>query len=227
MYDVNKHHFICGITGSGKTTYAIWEYKHIQNRAIFFNSQYERRVELASSHVVSDGEGFIEAWEDGGKKICYTPHEDQKKATEQLINIKRILFALGKEINKNVIEHEIIFCHLFIDEIQDFSNKDSPNHEVDAIFKQGRRNGVVGIAVSQRPAEVSHTLLVNCSTHIIFRLSSYERGYFDRYKIPIFAEPEYFNHINQGWGKGKNPKDRYHFLVFDLVELTKAEPIKM
>jgi len=215
MYNVNKHHAIVGITGSGKTYFSTWEYHNIQNRAIFINTSDEYFPEKYSDVIVYDIDGFLEAFNSGKKKICFSPQTEKDITVEDLIQIRDILFAYGSEVNKGRKE-PLVWCHIYIDEIQEFSNKKAPNSEIDSFFKRGRRKGITAIAISQRPAEVSHTILNNCSAHIIFKLSSFEKTYFTTYRIPIFETDK------EEW-----IKQQYYFVVFDGYDLKEGYPVKL
>jgi DNA segregation ATPase FtsK/SpoIIIE-like protein len=218
--DTNKHMAIVGITGSGKTTFAEWMYKNTTGLAIFFNTQLEYKVEAVSDVVVYNINGFKDAFNkenDGHRiyhKICFNPDEDEDKALEQLHQLITILFRLGYQINKNA-DTPKVWCHLFIDEIHEFSSQLLKDKIVDRVWKRGRRYGIVGIAISQRPAEVSHSILANCPTHVIFKTGQYELPYYQRYHIPIFKDEDAQRHLQK----------KYCFIVFYDGKIEKYPPI--
>ena len=84
------------------------------------------------------------------------------------------------------------------------------------VWKRGRRYGIVGIAISQRPADVSHTVLTQSRTHYIFFMGIYEKGYFSAYGIPVFDE-EYMEWIKQD----------YHYLKYEDGRIEKYDPIEI
>jgi hypothetical protein len=147
--------------------------------------------------------GFREAFNKGYRKICFNPSEDEAKALEDLEALIRTLFTIGHTLNKDVSKTPKVWCYLFIDEVHEYSDK-LKNDNVDRIWKRGKRYGLVGIAISQRPAEVSHAILSQSYNHVIFSMSKYEMPYFQRYRIPI-DEPEIRNHL----------KKKYHFVIFE------------
>jgi DNA segregation ATPase FtsK/SpoIIIE-like protein len=218
--DTNKHIAIVGITGSGKTYFARWLYINTAGLAIFFNTQLEHKIESFSDVVVSDISGFRQAFnkeKDGHRiyhKICFNPDEDEDKALDQLHQLITILFRLGYQINKTA-DTPRVWCHLFIDEIHEFSSQLLKDKVVDRVWKRGRRYGIVGISISQRPAEVSHSILANCPTHVIFKTGQYELPYYQRYHIPIFKDTEAQRHLQK----------KYCFIVFYDGKIEKYPPI--
>jgi hypothetical protein len=238
MIDTKQHIFECGETGSGKTYLMYWLYKQIQGVCIFFNTQLEYRIEQASDALVTDMAGFREAWNketDPGflnenhhirkyHKICFNPSEDEDEARAQLEELTDTLFRIGYQINKNLQEPKI-WVHLFVDEIHEYSSKDNRSKTVDRIWRRGRRYGIVGIAASQRPADVSHGILSQCSTHIIFKVNRYESPYFQRYKIPVFFDKD--NDPTNKWlnEKGRDGKNKHNFAVFTGDDLELYPPV--
>ena len=169
--------------------------------------------EEKSQAKVNNIDSFLEAVNRGYTKICFNPTEAKDITLTELIYIKRTLFSLGKKVNEHK-KTPLIISHLFIDEVQDYSSKHQPNSEIDAIWKRGRRYGIVGIAMSQRPADVSHTILTQSKYHVIFETSGYEYEYFRRYHIPIDAF--------KGWTAKK-----YHFAVWDWSTIDQYKPIQI
>lgn len=218
--DTNKHIAIVGITGSGKTTFARWMYKNTTGLSVFFNTQLEAGIEKISDALCFDTGGFRKAFNEktNGErkyhKICFNPDEDEDKALIQLQELIKILFRLGYQINKDA-ESPRVWCHLFIDEIHEYSSQLQKDKIVDRVWKRGRRYGIVGIAISQRPAEVSHSILANCPTHVIFKTGQYELPYYQRYHIPIFTDIEAQKHLQK----------KYCFIVFYDGKIEKYPPI--
>jgi len=233
MIDLNKHIFICGETGSGKTTIAEWLYKNCEGIAIFFNTQLEYRIEQDSDALVSSMSGFRDAWNAEEKsgfldppthkrkyhKICFNPDDDIDVARQQLDDLVDTLFSIGLKINKDAKKPQI-WVRLFIDEIHEYSEKGKEDKTVDRLWRRGRRYGIVAIGISQRPADVSHGILSQCPTHIIFKVNRYESPYFQRYKIPVFFDDE--NNETNRWLHKK-----YHFAVFTGDNLEKYPPVDM
>lgn len=199
--------FICGITGSGKTTLATSFYDKLKTICIFINTNEERIVERRSQIVCFDSNEVIEALSLDAKKICLNPREMKDIEIRDVERICNTLFEIGKQVQKN-------FAHIFIDEVQEYSTLHRPNKTIDRVWKRGRRYGIVGVAISQRPADVSHTILTQSKYHAIFRLGTYETPYFQRYKIPIEEHEDWL-------------EKPYHFIVFDGIECMRYYPIRL
>jgi len=202
-------------------------FKNVGALAVYYNTQYEVRVERAGTAIIQDMGGFRKAYNKGYRKIVWNPNEDKEIAMKDLENLVDLLFKMGKEINKDAIDTPKPFVYLFIDEYHRYSSKTKENPNIDKVWTMGRRWGVLGIAISQRPAHISHEVLTQSPQHIIFFLGKYEKGYFDRYDIPIFKDDENAKWISKGWGSGESKSNRYHFLVYDQVELYKYPPVEI
>lgn len=208
-----EHFFICGITGSGKTTFATSIYEKLDTLCVFVNTNEERIPERKSQIIVWDVDEVIKAINLDARKICLNPKETREIASADIERLCNVLFHIGSQINKE--RREItVFSHLFIDEVQEYSSLHRPNANIDRIWKRGRRYGIVGVAISQRPADVSHTILTQCKYHVIFRLGQYEVPYFQRYRIPIEDHEEWL-------------KRKYHFTIFDGADVSRFYPIKV
>ena len=227
MIDPDERTVICGKTGSGKTVFAGWLFSNVGALAIYYNTQWEVRIEQKGDAIIEDLNGFRRAFNKGYRKIVWNPNEDKDIATSELESLINTLFDMGRQINREVKDTPKPFCYLFIDEYQTYSSKKKQNPNIDKVWTMGRRWGILGVAISQRPAEVSHTVLTQSPQHIIFFLGKYEKGYFDNYDIPIFKNDEYADWISRGWGRGEDKRNRYYFLVYDQVELEKYPPVEL
>jgi len=221
MINTDQHISIVGITGSGKTYFSRWMYRNMNGFCVYYNTQLSVGIERDSDAICYDIGGFKKAFNAEEnfkrkfKKICYNPDEDEEKARIELHELIRVLFRLGYQINKSTDE-PTIWCHIFIDETHEYSSQLQKDPIVDRLWKRGRRYGIVAISISQRPAEVSHTILANCPTHVIFKTGQYELPYYQRYHIPIFTDKD-----AQEWITRK-----YHFIVFYDGEIEKYPPVK-
>ena len=214
MFDPKANHwFMCGITGSGKTTFGASIFEKVDTLAIFINTSEERIPERKSQIVVYSVDELLRAISLDARKICFNPHEDRDISVSDVEQICKVMLSLGRQIHKNK-RFIAVFGHIFIDEIHEFSSLHRPNVNIDRIWKRGRRYGIIGIGISQRPADVSHTILTQCRYHVIFRLGQYEIPYFERYKIPIEDHKEWL-------------KQNYHFCIFDGEEVKRYYPIKL
>lgn len=212
-FSTSERVFICGATGSGKTTLASKLYDEETTLCVFINTNFEYMPERYSQAVVSNLGDIVNAMNEGYTKICFNPTSQKDITANDVVYVKRLLFNVGKSINEHRKKPKIV-AHLFIDEVQDYTGKLKKNAEIDSIWKKGRRYGVIGIAMSQRPADVSHTILTQSKYHVIFKLGTYEYEYFGRYHIPVDEFEDWIN------------KD-YHFIVWDGYNIERYNPIEL
>ena len=86
--------------------------------------------------------------------------------------ISRLLF----EFSKNSNARGKIPFHLFLEEAHRYIQKDSDTYLIgynifDRIAKEGRKYGVILDIISQRPVEISDTVLAQCSNFMIFKMT--------------------------------------------------------
>jgi len=206
-----EHVCIFGATSSGKTVFATKMFEGMGNFNVFINTQYEPYVARCGV-VVSTVNGFCEAIEQKQKHIVFaSASEDIDTQKEEISEIIDILFTLGKLINNDGKRR--IWCHVYVDEVHLYSNKKAPFAKLDRIATQGKRHGVVGVFISQRPALVSQTLITQSTYQVIYRCGSYEIPYFERYGYPI---TEYKDWLDKP----------YHFILDDSKDIIRMNPIK-
>lgn len=212
---MNKSHCcIFGATSSGKTYLAGHLFQSLPNYNIFFNVQYEPAISRDFNGFECCGlDEFCEMMEAGARRIVYNPEsEDPAGQAEECKEIIDILFSMGKIINQ--AGRRFVWCHLYIDEVHILSSKKSPYPPIDRIATQGKRFGVAGIFISQRPALVSQTLITQSDRQMIFRCNSYEIPYFERYGYPISDFQSWLN-------------KPYHYILDTGIEIKKMNPIKV
>jgi len=211
------HTFIGGCTGSGKTVFASKLFQQSNRLAIFINTNNEVLPEQKSDIVFHDIDGFCHAINHYKKatRLCLSPTMEKDITIGDINEIIQILFDMGKNINENKIE-PTIWCELFIDEIQEYQAKHGKAPYITRVWKRGRRYGIIGIAISQRPADVSHTVLTQSETHYLFNMGIYEKGYFSAYGIPVF-EDEYMEWL----------QNDYHYLKYEKGKVTMYEPVEI
>jgi len=209
----NSHICVFGSTSSGKTYWSGYMFRQMPNWNIFFNTQAEPALSRDfGGYEVSGIEDFTEALTEGHRRrIVYTPESETiAEQQEEISEIIDILYGIGKIMNAAGRRH--IWCHLYIDEVHLLSSKKSPFSMVDRIATQGKRYGVVGVFISQRPALVSQTLITQSDSQVIFRCNSYEIPYFERYGFPI---SEYKIWLARP----------YHYIIDNGVRIGKMNPI--
>lgn len=212
--DLPKRHIaVLGKTQSGKTQFSIKLYRDFPGISIFFNSQSIPNLRPISDITISSIEELREAIDFGARKINFIPSENHVLARGQLIQIKRIIFNIGKTICAD--REDIIWCRLFVDEVQNLVSKMESDPDLQALWKSSLRWGIEVIAISQRPAEVWLGVLAESDHHFIFMLKDYDLPYFKRYNIPIEEAKEWLS-------------TPYHFLFYDGVNpIIRMNPIKM
>lgn len=212
-----KRIFTGGITGSGKTTFMARMFGESERLAIFINTNNEVLPEQYADIVFHDIEGFCQAINEhkGKHHLCLSPTVEHSLTKEDVSKIIDLLFEMGFKYNEKR-QTPIIWCELYIDEIQEYQKKHQSNVEIDRVWKRGRRYGILGIAISQRPADVSHTVLTQSDIHYLFFLGDYEKGYFQAYGIPVFSD-DVMEWIKQD----------FHYIKYERGEVTKYEPIQI
>ena len=194
MIEFEKHVFITGITDSGKTTFAAKYYESNDGLNIFFNVQEEYAVEEVSDVIVTNQEELEEAIEEGYKHICYNPElAGMDIQVEDIGTVIRMLFAIGTYAKRKEKGRPEIWCTVYIDEVQEFGEKQG-HPIIHRLWKRGKGYGIRAVGISQRPADVSHTILTQSQDHVIFYVGGYEHPYFRNYHIPI---EEHISHLEK------------------------------
>lgn len=224
------HIFICGLTQvSGKTTLAAYLFRRWTGLSTFFNTQHNHRVQLCSDIVVSNIKDYAEVFEKAvneyfkqpsqfekkALRVCFNPDLKESVAAVQLKQIVNLNIKFGKILHKKRME-VVQWGNIIVDEAHRFSKKTDPSESVDVVFTGGLGLGLRGMAISQRPAMVSHTILGECLTHYIFLINAFDSPYFKRYKLEIGD--------NNSW-----LQKPYHFLKYselhpDLIKKMKPIP---
>jgi hypothetical protein len=173
---LKNHTFVGGITGSGKTEYGMHLFENADKYRIFLNTNEEPKVE-SLGYATKDVEELIDLLKQDKKKLIYNP----PFKGDNLKLLKETLFAIGKIMAG---KRRRIWCYLFIDEIHLLAGK-MQQSVIEDFFTRGKRYGIVCVAMAQRPALVSQTVLTQCYYHILFECGRWEEPYFKNYKIPI------------------------------------------
>ena len=113
--------------------------------------------------------------------------KNEKKA--QIININlediddvyakvivKIFCRLMFEYSKGLQKRASIPFHLFLEEAHRYIQKDNDTYLIgynifDRIAKEGRKYGVILDIISQRPVEISDTVIAQCSNFLIFKMT--------------------------------------------------------
>ena len=165
---IDRHTVIVGVTGGGKTYAANRFIKEaVTPFTLFWNTQDENESQALSDIVVESPEELLEVFREyQSANICYQPSENIEEAKQELEIIKNILFTIGKQVNNRIkIKKWITF---YVDEVTDYSSKNQPDAAINMLYRRGRRHGIIMVALTQRPALTSQTILTQSTLHIYF-----------------------------------------------------------
>jgi hypothetical protein len=168
------HSIVLGQTQTGKT-YATEHILKAQNKGcIFFNTQLE---DLKGFIKVNKGTSFkiIKNLLNKGQKLNYMPVPKLQIQEQEIKFLVAQLFEFG-----NFSKDKNIF--VAIDEVHLFTK--SSQQAIERIATSGLKFGLNGIFLSQRPANMSNTLMSQSIEMLIFKCSM-ESQYFKNYDIPI------------------------------------------
>lgn len=202
-----RHILVIGATGSGKTYFASRYAEKLTGIVLIINPEEDSQLTSVCDVQIDSADDFTEALEAGYKKIDFIPPEDNDVAIEHIDKMREILFAIGDNRTK-----KNKWCYIIIDEAQLYAPK-SRKSPVENIFKRGRKRGIQGIALTQRPASLSHDIITQTELQVIFRFNPYEMTYFDHYKIPVRDYEDWLN-------------KEYHYITIDAFgRIEKHEPV--
>lgn len=202
-----KHSLVIGATGSGKTFWMSHVADNYLHRFIFVNPQLEEGVDKICRTGYDCAEEVLEAVIDGERSIEFVPDETTEVALLQLEEIRRGLFQIAADMN---VKSSQWWMNMIIDEAQEYAWKGS-REDVDNFFRRGRRFGIRTFALTQRPQNISSTIINNIQYQVIFRTGTYESPYFKTYKIPIDEHKAWL-------------MQDYHYILYDGMEAQECEP---
>ena len=204
-----KHCLIIGSTGTGKTWWMAKVARRYLHRFIFVNPNLEEAVETICTAHYSEPWDVHDGLLNGETRIEFIPHEDTKIALEQLEELRRGLFQIAAEID---IPSGTWWLNFILDEAQTYAWKGS-REDVDVFATRGRRYGIRSWFLTQRPQNISSTIINNVQNQVIFRTGPYETPYFKSYRIPIEGEAEWL-------------KKKYHYILYDGFKVYQCNPIR-
>jgi len=197
-FNINGHTTVIGRTQEGKT-YTVNKILKEQKRGVlFFNTQLE---DLQGYIKIDKNTRFKIIYDllKKGKKLNYFPSTKLNIQEQEIIFLINKLFELGNFNKENYIYFVIDEVHLF---------KKEGLEEICRIATGGIRYGIHGIFLSQRPANISNTLMTQSSEMLIF-FCNMESQYFKNYEIPI---EEILNNINS--------MGKYSFCSYDFKTIS-------
>lgn len=207
-----KHCLIIGATGSGKTFFMANIANRFLSRVIFVNPQLEEVITKVCDVSTGSTDEVIEAITEGAKAVEFIPAEDVDAAIDELAELRTDIFAIAQELRKeNRIEDGAFWLDFILDEAQLYAWKGSRN-DVDNFATRGRHWGVRCWFLTQRPQNLSSTIINNVQYQVIFRTGSYESVYFKTYKIPI---ERYASWLRRD----------YHYILWDGIDAQECNPL--
>lgn len=184
-----QHNFICGMTGTGKTTFVLAQLEKSSYPVFFFNVQ---GFENCFCNCNGDYEmrDIVNALRHG-EKLNFVPNPRKSMLEMQINYIIDELFAVDC-----FAENPFYFV---IDEAHIVCSQGGKNDYVNMIPTRGRTKGFMGIFIAQRPALVDKTIITQCTKHIIFS-TEFEQQYFrtkglDDEKIKAMLGDDIHNYI--------------------------------
>jgi archaellum biogenesis ATPase FlaH len=176
MYNFNEmgHTIVLGQTQTGKTYATEHILKTQKQGVIFFNTQLET---LRGYIQINKFTSFkiIKNLLNKGQKLNYTPVPKLQIQEQEIKFLVNQLFEFG-----NFSKEKNIF--IAIDEVHLFTK--TSQQAIERIATSGLKFGLNGIFLSQRPANMSNTLMSQSIEMLIFKCSM-ESQYFKNYNIPI------------------------------------------
>ena len=204
-----KHCLIIGATGTGKTWWMAKVAKRYLHRFIFVNPNLEEVVDNICTVQYTEPSDVLTGLLDGEIRIEFIPDEDTNIALEQLEELRLGVFEIAAEIN---MPSGTWWLNMIIDEAQSYAWKGSRS-DVDVFATRGRRYGIRSWFLTQRPQNISSTIINNCQNQVIFRTGPYETPYFKGYRIPIEGEAEWL-------------KKKFYYILYDGFIVYRCRPIK-
>jgi DNA helicase HerA-like ATPase len=204
-----KHCLIIGATGTGKTWWMSKVAIRYFHRFIFVNPNLEEVVEKICAVKYYEASDVLSGLLEGEIRIEFIPDEDSAVALEQLKELRLGLFEIASELD---ISSGMWWLNFILDEAQSYAWKGS-REDVDVFATRGRRYGIRSFFLTQRPQNISSTIINNAQNQIIFRTGPYETPYFKSYRIPIEDEGEWL-------------KKKYHYILYDGFAVYRCKPIK-
>lgn len=204
-----RHCLVIGATGTGKTWWMSKVARRYLHRFIFVNPNLEEVVENICTAHYDDPSEVLEGLLNGENKIEFIPSEDTKIALEQLEELRLGLFEIAAELD---IPSGTWWLNFILDEAQTYAWKGS-REDVEVFATRGRRYGIRSWFLTQRPQNVSSTIVNNVQSQIIFRTGPYETPYFKSYRIPIEEEQDWL-------------RKPFNYVLYDGFQVWRCKPVK-
>ncbi len=217
MIEFDAHVIVVGKTQSGKTVFVSKYFEENEGINIFFNTNEIYAVEKVADHIITTVQELIDILnelETNDVRICFNPQEAGEDITiQQLASVINMCFAIGAIAKRQAKGNAPMWCTIIIDEVQTWGEK-AGHPVIHKLWKRGWSYGIRAVGISQRPADVSHTILTQSYYHVIFYVGEYDHPYFRKYDIPI---EEHMEHIEF---------KSYRFVIWDGHTITRYDKVK-
>lgn len=171
----NKHVFVTGDTGAGKSCLCSQIHGQSSRHSIYWEPIASNDHEGVD---VSTVEELAAAWKQGKRKVVFRPHYDEEEAREQFEQVVGLLFRLAEKTPNT--EYQII-----TDECHQVAPKGSTGSPLVRLVKEGRNYGIKSVGASQEPQLVAHSVLRQSRRHIYMgQPNQYHSDYLENYNIP-------------------------------------------
>lgn len=182
--DLEHHTVVLGRTRSGKTYFfreAI--YKATRKRVVFLNTQREAGFGPQVTHWRAD----LLAQPGSKVNLCgprpSTNEAEKGRSAALLAAVVDDLIRIGEKA-RNGDSCQVICA---VDEAHLFAPKHSSDDPLSLLATNGASYGIRFVAITQRPALLSHTVLSQATVHVLFDLDDYEAPYLDQYAVPYYC----------------------------------------
>ena len=204
-----KHVLVIGATGTGKTWWMSKVADRYLHRFVFVNPNLEEVVESICTVHYYEPSDVLDGLLNGEIRIEFIPAEDTDTSLKQLEELRVGLFEIASELD---VTSGTWWLNFILDEAQTYAWKGS-REDVDVFARRGRRYGIRSWFLTQRPQNISSTIINNVQNQIIFRTGPYETPYFKSYKIPIEEEMTWL-------------MKPYHYILYDGFVTQRCNPVR-
>lgn len=175
----DKHVFIAGATGGGKTVVANGMHAEFDGLSIFFNSEEENNV---VGFAINSPDQITEAIRQYGTHVTldYRPSSPTKEGLN--LELDSVINYLFKFVDKT---GRSIPIQLIVDECQDYAEEGKSEGTLHMAVRKGRKRMIKTVPASQEAARVSKTLVRQCKYNVwCGEFNPYYESYFNSYNLP-------------------------------------------
>lgn len=221
LLDLQHHTIFNGRSGAGKTygfRKTIW--RQAKERIVFINTQREadfgREVRQWDRQMLAKPGSRLNIV---GPRPS-TEQADRDKANALLARVVNDVIEIGESTvhdRKTAVLVAVDEAHLF----EPKGTSPTDPGPLGILATNGARYGVRFVAITQRPALLSHTVLSQANVHVLYDLDLYEDEYLDRYSVP-----DDVRHWIRDPLPGADPGDANHrFAVRQGTVWSKCKPV--